>query len=272
MHVLTEFIFFFFQICKRALSSSPLSLPFPPRKRRASSSSSSLNSSIIGAARKMRRILQSDDDESNGWGMTDIINEYIPSPPPRLLESTRIFLSCGWMEIGFSPSSDGYGNADVTITIVIMYRDEWICFTDTAFIPFFNTLREANSLPIVDHTSDFSTDKFDMIREGDFFKITLSGAEGKQEVINQFVIEDVHLLLNKETSIASKIDIIRMKKREIVETIEDTAERYRGNVDGILLLTENMHCNGIIFEIGVNHFKFFTDFVAEIIKNTQMIL
>lgn len=53
-------------------------------------------------------------------------------PAPRVLNPLRLFFPyTGWVDVGYNPSSDGYGNADVEILTVIQYKNYWLSLNET---------------------------------------------------------------------------------------------------------------------------------------------
>lgn len=60
-------------------------------------------------------------------------------PVPRMLNGFRFFMPySGWMEVGFAPKSDGFGNADVDVTIVIEYERYWLSLNEAELTSIFS--------------------------------------------------------------------------------------------------------------------------------------
>lgn len=218
----------------------------------------------------MRGVLSSFDNSERDEPCEE---NYPPPLPPRLLKCTRLFLpyGYGWIEIGLLPTSDGYGNANVSVVVNIIYGNEWLSLNEIQLAEFFITLREIESYHdgqcYFNRTEDSLIGKFYINKFDDFFKIVFAAEEGDQYIISHFMVDDIIPLLKMEKMIDGKIQAIAITMRDVIGVMEQTALKYRDNAEKIKDLAENWHCDDIIFEIAVNYFHFFVDFVDEINKN-----
>lgn len=81
------------------------------------------------------------DNGGSDWDENEDGSEpYIP--PPRLLNAIRLFLPYkGYVEIGLSPESDGYGHANAIITMTVVYGNDWISLHENDIAAFFIEIR-----------------------------------------------------------------------------------------------------------------------------------
>lgn len=198
---------------------------------------------------------------------SEYADEYVP--PPRVLNSTRIFLPYnGWVDIGLYPTSDGNGNAEVTSLIVINYNDGWLSLNKDQLADFFVSIREIGDYETIEgrHYFDRPSNmnwKFYITKKNDFLNIVFVDDKGDRQSINQFMEDDLIPLIKMERMIVGRIETKEVSAEAVVSTIEDTAMKCY-SAEEILELAEYTHCNPIIFEMAVNHFHFFTDFVEEV--------
>lgn len=72
-----------------------------------------------------------------------------------------------------------------------------------------------------------------------------------------------------EKLIGTKILSIKPTAREVIENIEDAAQKCLNDVALIGKLSEKLSCNDVDREMAINHFGFFYDFVEEVRKPAQ---
>lgn len=105
---------------------------------------------------QLLRMLSSSNDSDDDTTGNDGWMEQLPPPPsiippPRLLNGIRVFSPYyGYVEVGMTPSSDGYGNVIVDNVIVISGTTGWLCLKPKELIEFFLSVRQVvtlNSVP-----------------------------------------------------------------------------------------------------------------------------
>jgi hypothetical protein len=223
-------------------------------------------------------ILFQDEQDDDDWLVVPDDDDDIQLPP-RLLHSTRLFIyskGMAYVEIGLLPSSDGYGNATCRTTIIIYYHGEWIAFDKEQLSEFFVIVREIGNYhdykefghrAYFDRSQDplIGSIKIEMIEN--FFNIKFTSSEGEEYVINQFMVDDMRHLLRMELPISAKILNTNIGCDDVNKKIEDMAVQCSHNTEEIVKLTEIWGCDGFVFDLAMNHFPFFDQFVCEKIRN-----
>lgn len=207
--------------------------------------------------------------EASYGNHSTFIEEYFP-PPPRIINATRLFLPYkGYVDIGLTPESDGYGNANVTVTVVIAYGLQWLALKPQQVAEFFVTVREIESYGTVDgqcyfdHEDSFNG-SFKMQNNNKFLEVEFTDEEGDRSRINEFDKDDVIALLTMERVISQQIAAVNTTMKDVVEAIEDIAIKCRGNAGNVKHMAELWHCSKITIEMAINHFTFFFSFVKEL--------
>lgn len=190
-------------------------------------------------------------------------------PPPRLLNEIRLYLPYnGWIEIGFTPDSDGYGNAEITLSIVISYQDGWLSLNERQLTIFFIALREVgkyNDLPGRRYLDGLEkrNERFHIRKIQNYFNIVFVDGEGDVTTIQKFKEYDVIPMLNMEIIIAERIEAMKLQQSNVIEIIESTAINCIDDSSKILKLAESCFCHNVIVQLAVNHFYFFDNFITE---------
>lgn len=207
--------------------------------------------------------------EASYGNHSTFIKEYFP-PPPRIINATRLFLPYkGYVDIGLTPESDGYGNANVTVTIVIAYGRQWLALNPQQVAEFFVTVREIDSFGTVDgqcyfdHEDSFNG-KFRMQNNIKFLEVEFTDEEGDRSRINEFDKDDVVGLLTMERVISQQITAVNTTMKDAIEEIEDIAFKCRGDAAAVKHMAEVWHCGKMAIEMAINHFTFFYSFVKEL--------
>lgn len=180
----------------------------------------------------------------------------------------------GWVEIGLLPESDGYGNANVNICVVVSYNDGWIALKRNQLPNFFINLRNNIQRYIpgrvyYDESDDYLNGRFNIERNGDFFNIIFFDEDNDESYIENFAIEDLIPLLQMESIIAGRVDSISYEMQGVIGVIDETAIKCRHDASSILQLAESWSCDETIVQLAVNHFTFFTGFVAEFFEHNR---
>lgn len=191
-----------------------------------------------------------------------------------MINATRLFFPYGgWIDIGLTPDSDGYGNATVSVLAVITYNKGWLALTKCQVADFFIALRKATGREIdemrvyYDHTNDYLSGTFNISNNGQSLNIIFTDEENDKTGIIHFMMDDVIALLGMERIIDGRISIINVTRKDVDEAIEILAFKCREYPSEVLELACSKYCDGITVELAVNHFQFFMNFVEEVRKN-----
>lgn len=211
-----------------------------------------------------------DDGSGDGWfsGDDDDYDEYIP---PRLLLGVRLFMLNGSVDIGYVPTTDGYGNADAIVTIIINYGREFLVLNRSEATEFFFTIyRWYHYLQNNDPRRTFNGYNDHLIGNcvirkhiGEMYSITFTSNEGEIQTINKFKHEDMLKIYEMRWIIDGRIDFMQSMARDIIDEIEKYADKYRDNPQQILHDSHYYSCDGIVVEIACNFMEYFLDFIVE---------
>lgn len=186
-----------------------------------------------------------------------------------MLKASRFYLKYGAIEIGYIPTSDGYGNVELDLTIIITYGCEFMALTH----------REVNALLNVVNSWKYAEryqtgcDNFNSSDEyGEFFAEQIDGkfrlihtsAEGDITGINGFEIRDMRRLANIIDIIESQIDAMAFDKKNVTEEIEELVDKYRFDIPKFIRDAAYwLRSSDLIAEIAANFLKFFSEIVRE---------
>lgn len=205
---------------------------------------------------------------NDGWDENDEdAAPYIP--PPRLLNAVRLFLPYkGYVEVGHSLSSDGYGNVSAEITMTIAYGDEWLSLREHDVAAFFCGIRDHGYWEVAgtyygEPASDFRG-FLQIEKSGATFNILFREEEGDECSIKAFQEDDVVGLLKMEPVIAGQLESAASKITSVIEDIEGVVRRCEGDPEIIKINAKNWHCDPIEVELAINHFQFFFDLINEV--------
>lgn len=185
------------------------------------------------------------------------------------MKACRLFLPYnGWLDIGFTPDSDGHGEVNLTLTIVITYKNGWIALNQRLLVNFIIALREVggyNNLPNRRYFDELLNinERFDIKKIDDYFNILFIDGEGDVTAIKHFDEYDVLGMLNIECIIDSRIENLKLQENDTVVAIQALAHECIEDHSKILKLSENQYANNLTAEIAVNHFIFFQELINE---------
>lgn len=186
-----------------------------------------------------------------------------------MINGFRFFLPCsGWVDVGLTPGSDGYGKPDVKVLVVINYEDFWLASTEIDIADFFLTLREIDCFANVNgqyyyHKETNFEGKVHVDEAETSLNIEYTSAEGDRSFIYNFMKHDLKVLLEMEKAIATKIVIVKVTEQDIVNQIEKCCEDCKGNANEIYRLAEYWYANDTTREMAFNHFNYFYALVNE---------
>lgn len=207
------------------------------------------------------------DNGGSDWDENDDGSEpYIP--PPRLLNAIRLFLPYkGYVEIGLSPESDGYGHANAIITMIVVYGNDWISLHENDIAAFFIEIRGYYSAVNGSFYSEPSEDfrgNFEIQRNGALLHILFREEEGDECTITGFHEDDAIALLEMEKIIAGRLDHVASTINSLIEVIHGLVTRCDGFAELIKRGAANWYCDNIEVEMVTNHSSFFYDFADEV--------
>lgn len=225
------------------------------------------------------QVLDGDDDE---WSEYEFSNA--KAVPPKLLHVTRFFLSHGSIDIGYLPTTDGYGNVDVSVAIIITYGDNFIVLNKDEQSRLFDSIswwwfaqNDATSRKLFPsdrklfYTNDPENGKFvvEKVNE-EFLHIIVTLNECDEEGINDIKTADMDRMFKLNYIIKAKIDALLFNTRKIIEEIESLTDEYSANPHGLFRHAEHWWCdNETQIQIAANFMDFFTELIDEIKKNSE---
>lgn len=190
-----------------------------------------------------------------------------------MLNTSRFYLKYGSIDVGYIPNTNGYGNVELALTIVIVYGSEFMVFTRHEV----NTLLEVVRSWKYSECNQTGRDNFNNSDEyGEFFVDKIDGkfrlihtsAEGDITGINAFELRDMRRLANIKDIIESQIEAMDFNKKYVIEQIEGLADKYRFDIPKFIRdAAYSLRSDDIIVEIAANFMKFFIEIVREINKN-----
>lgn len=210
------------------------------------------------------------DDDDDGWSDDgDEYDKYVL--PPCLLHGVRLCMMNGSVDIGYSPTTDGYGNVDMCVTIIINYPNEFLVLNKTETADLFTAVRSWNYSHSIGSPRRVFTGCNDILngqciikkKIGDVYTITATSDEGDIQVINEFKHEDMVKLWEMRWIIEGRIECMQLDVRNIIAKIEDFADKYRNNPDRIIEDASSWSCDSIFVEIACNFMQFFNNFIVE---------
>lgn len=195
-----------------------------------------------------------------------------PVRPPRLLNVTRLFFGDGFVEIGLKPFTDGYGNPDVNIVVVINYNNKHLELNTDQLYDFFVTIRFVSSYEsyanrrYFNYTGDYLAGKFNITRNDEYFDIQLIESEGDTSRIEQLHADDLRALLKIECVIDGRIGNVGFDIEDVIGKISDIVEKYVENPNHVQISAESQHVDRTIPELVANHGSYLEDLIREYIQ------
>lgn len=185
--------------------------------------------------------------------------------------SVRLFTTNGSVEIGYIPTTDGYGNAEVDVTIMINHGRQFLVLNAAemdellfAVYRWYHYRRIGDQQRSVHgYHNHINGECVVSQNDGDDFSITFTCNEGTIQTLTNLKYEDIHKIHELRWIIQSRIEFYQIMGREIVDEIEKFADKYRSEPQRILRDASNYLCDGVLVEIAMNFFKFFADFINE---------
>lgn len=190
--------------------------------------------------------------------------------PPSLIESVRMAFGLNaWIEVGFTPTTNGYGECYVTTSIVIAANNSWLCLNEMEYGAFSALIREDRDFMAVSgaawHGDSIEIDgTFEIDKREDWISISYK-KEGNEDVISMSA-DDVIALLKLEKIAVGKMENIASVKSELIQRIETLASQCE-DAYKIKSLAEDWVSSDITRELATTHFDFFYDFVKEMKDN-----
>lgn len=218
---------------------------------------------------------QSHDDETRS--VSDL-HQY-DERPPHLLKSINLFLGSNNANVylGLRPRSNGYGEAIVSVCVVVVHGNEWVELTLDQLPTFFVALRKAGDYANFGiHAFDrpcndfYINGKCDVIRNGDCFEITFTDGEYETQVLSAFPEGDLTTLLTMEAVIDGRVFLLtRFESPRAAEALNALVLKFRLEPSKIREAVADYMYNNIDVELAMNHYEFFLTVVKEFFNNNE---
>lgn len=177
----------------------------------------------------------------------------------------------GSVDIGYYPQTDGYGNADVSVRIIINYGREFIVLNEsemTELLDVVENVKYRHSIGDLQRVFNGKNGGINgewLIKKQpyDRYIIIFTSNEGENQTIPYFMHEDMMKLIDLKFIIEGRIECMSFGLREIVEKIEGYADKYSNNPYKIFDDADCWFSDRVVVELTCNFMEFFISLITE---------
>lgn len=216
---------------------------------------------------------RSDDAE---W--SDDSEEFVGlASAPTLLRSVRLRMINGSVDVGYSVRTDGFGNAEVCVTVILNYGSDYIILNEFEMADLFDIVRSVKNYHLIgsyrrifNGNENSKNGEWTIKKQpGDTYIVIFTSNEGGIQTIPYFKHEDLMRLADLEMVIDGRMEYMNYGVEEIVERIEGYADKYKDKPSKILDVAACWSCDDLLVELATNFMQVFIEIIEETKKTIE---